>query len=383
MQKTMEDLFRFRDFHGMLTRPVLELVDRERLPGITQRILEINEGQSIRYIAAKPERTSHWGRHPTAFAYLRCMDGRVHLPTMTGLPMGLVKPFSAMGGRFEIWWPAFGKRMRNWVHTVEKKYGVACAVLVTYHYSASDPAGERHLGCRGWRYDTAAARAHAERLAHDIGDVFGAQVTPMVTGVETDARNLIFHGREGDVSGAMCIGRSDEEVQHAIAHAFPGMHPQVTSDLVPFLTGNAVRVAEHIDHPRHIEALGHQERIIAIGHGFDYWISEANLAVVVDDADPNLDVPIAAAGAIVAENIAGRLHAEGSQSEEALLLASVPYDTHGSEWNLSVKRAQGLCRYALENLPKEYAHILNGQRLRKLIGVTNEKTKLFEPIAFA
>ncbi|MBI2483517.1 hypothetical protein HYV74_05070 [Candidatus Uhrbacteria bacterium] len=384
MQQT-DALFYFRAREGKLTHPRPEFQDREHLPTIIQQILAINERQSRLYMEARPERRQHWCTYPTAFACIKCMDGRVHLPSITGLPMGLVKPFRAMGGRFEVWWPAFRKRMHNWVATVQRKYHlphipdcpVSCGVLVTYHYSASDPDGARHLGCRGWRYDTAAGRAHAERLARDIHDAFMGQAIPFVVGVETDSRSLIFHGTEGDVSGMDCVGKSEEEVRWNIVRAFPGVDTQVAHDLVPFLTGNARRVADQLTRPRETEALGHQERVIAIGHGFDYWISEENLAVVVDDADPNLDAPIAAAAAIVAENVAAR-----PVTEETLLLASVPYSVPGIEWNLSVMSAQGLCRYALEYLPKEFVHVFNGGRLRVLIGVTNEETKLLEPIAY-
>ena len=145
---------------------------------IHERILEINREQSARYVADDAARRRYWAKHSTFFAAVKCMDGRVLFPTMTKTPLGLVKPFRAIGGKFEVWWPSFLGRIRYWVATA-MTMGSRSFIFVTYHYSASDP----HLGCAGWTYDTAVARAHAEHLASSLAEVFAEQLTAVVEGV--------------------------------------------------------------------------------------------------------------------------------------------------------------------------------------------------------
>ncbi|MBI4142868.1 hypothetical protein HY480_03280 [Candidatus Uhrbacteria bacterium] len=337
---------------------------------IIDRIIAINGEESDRYVAADSARRRHWAKHPTGFAALKCMDGRVHVPTMTQTAIGLVKPFRAIGGRFELWWPAFAKRMWNWVKAVRDR-GDRCVVLVTYHYSASNP----HLGCAGWNHDTAAARAHAERLAAGFDRVFGEQVTAMVTGVETDRDILTLHGTHGDVSGAHLIGKSDGAAQAELAAAFPRMDDRALADCMPFLIGNAAHVAAVTEHPRKVSALDHDERVIAIGHGFDYWVAHRNVAVIVNDVDPNLDVPIETAARILERNLVTAV-----ADDDVLLLASVPYSTHGIERALAIERARGLNGFAQLVIRNRNPKLVDTGRLHALVGITFERTKRLEVI---
>ncbi|MDO8424917.1 MAG: hypothetical protein Q7T01_00125 [bacterium] len=368
-------LSHFDGFHGLVGRTVHTPNEVTHLPQIIQRILGMSGEQSLRYIAEIAARERHWQRHPTGFACIACMDGRVHLPTITRTAMGLVKPYRAMGGRFEIWWPAFAKRFTNWADAVLRHYGERCCVFVTYHHSASN---NRELGCAGWACDTVAARAHAEHLAADINEVYRDQVYAIVVGIETDRGILNLHGPRGTVTGAMQNGTSEDHVRMALRETFLGMPPRILEDIIPFVTGNAAYVTEHGPTPRPDDVLCHQELVIAVGHGFDYWISEANLAVAVDDADPNLDTPIATAAKIVANNLK-----RAGPKAEALLLASVPFERQGTPWNLAVKRAEGLGNFALECILASQPSLLDNGRLRVLIGVTSDQTKQLEPIAFA
>lgn len=340
---------------------------------IIDRIVAINVEESERYVAADSARRRHWAKHPTGFAALKCMDGRVHVPTMTRTAVGLVKPFRAMGGRFEMWWPAFAKRMWNWVKAVRDR-GDRCVVLVTYHYSA----GDTRLGCAGWSHDTAAARAHAERLAASIDRVFGEQVTPIVTGVETDRDILILHGPQGDVSGDQLIGASEGDVRSALASAFPMMDERTLEDCIPFLLGNAAHVADLTASPRQTIALRHDERVIAIGHGFDYWIALRNIAVIVNDVDPNLDVPIAIAAGIIEQNIA-----DAPAGDDAVVLASVPYSEYGIERDLAIERARGLLRFAQQVIREHKPRLAESGRLHPLVGITFERTKRLEIVELA
>jgi hypothetical protein len=85
--------------------------------------------------------------------------------------------------------------------------GRRCLALVTYHFSK----GDKHRGCAGHGYDTAAAREGACQLASQIEKVFGSNrssVYPIVVGIETDEDSLIFHGENDKVRLACGVNHS-------------------------------------------------------------------------------------------------------------------------------------------------------------------------------
>ena len=265
---------------------------------IHKSILAINDEQSAAYVADEAARRRHWAKHTTYFACIKCMDGRVDFPSMTNTPLGLVKPFRAIGGKFEVFWPSFLGRMHAWINSA-MAHGSRSCVLVTYHYSASDT----HLGCAGWKYDTASARAHAEKLRNELAYVFGEQLTAIVAGIETDVDIFTLHGDKGDVSGNTLQGKSENDIRAAIVSAFTNMPDDVVRDLIPFLKGNAEHISDLIAHPRAHEEKGHNERVVAVGQGFD-WLAKLNYALVINDSDPNLDESVRVAISIIVKNLA-------------------------------------------------------------------------------
>jgi hypothetical protein len=269
------------------SRARLVLFRGDRMTPLTFRLIGINDVESTAYLAAEAARRRYWAQHRTFLACVKCMDGRVLLPTMTGTPVGIVKPFRAAGGRFEAFWPSFLGRVRAWVDDA-MRHGSRASILLSYHHSASQPK----LGCAGWGYDTAAARGHAEHLRDELAYVFGEELVPLVIGIETDRDDITFHGTGGDVSGGALVGAGAEGVAAALSLAFPALPADVRGDLQPLLLGNARRVAALTATPRDLARLGHDERILAVGQGFD-WLAHENLALIVNDADPavRLDSP--------------------------------------------------------------------------------------------
>ncbi|MBI4142869.1 hypothetical protein HY480_03285 [Candidatus Uhrbacteria bacterium] len=336
---------------------------------IHQRIIEINRDQSTRYIADDAARRRYWAQHPTFFAAVKCMDGRVLFPTMTRTPLGLVKPFRAIGGKFEIWWPSFLGRMRHWVDTA-MGMGSRSFVFVTYHFSASDP----HLGCAGWAYDVTAARAHAMNLARALEEVFGEQLTAVVTAIETDHDTLILHGPEGDVSGSACMGKSTDDIRTLFRSAFPNMVPEVIEDLIPFLRGNAAHVADLTAHPRALTARGHNERVIALGQGFN-WLAQANLALIINDADPDLNHSIRVAAGIIEKNLAG-----APTGDDATVLTCVTYREPGMDERQACARSRGLREFAVRVIRASHPQFLASGRLHTMAAVVWEPSKRLEVI---
>lgn len=337
---------------------------------IIDRVSAINAWASAQYAEAETARERYWASHSTLVACVKCMDGRVHFPVMTGTPVGVVKPFRAIGGAYQVWWPAFWKRFERWVDAAVRRGSRSC-IFVSYHFSGSDT----HLGCAGWAYDTTAARAHAMRLAADLTEVYGEQLTTIVTGVETDRDELMLHGAEGDVRGSALIGQPIETVRANIRKAFPAMPNAVLEDIIPFMMGNAEHVAARIANPRSVEALGHDERIIALGIGFD-WLAQSNLALIINDADPCLDVAVATAASIIEKNLARAI-----PGDDAVLFTSVQYEKPGRSYRAAVARARGLSEFAWKIIAARMPALAASGRLKSLVGVTFEPSKTLEVIS--
>jgi len=336
---------------------------------IHQKILAVNAQQSEKYVADESARRRYWAKHPTFFACIKCMDGRVLFPSMTNTPIGIVKPFRAIGGKFHIWWPSFVGRVRRWIE-MAMSHGSRSCIFVTYHFSASDT----HLGCAGWKYDTAAARAHAERLQKDLSEVFGEQLTAIVAGVETDRDTFILHGSAGDVAGDTLIGKSEEEILRLILQAFPGINSGVATDLVPFMKGNRDHIQELMQQPRDLKALGHNERIIAVGQGF-HWLAEINSALIINDADPNLADSIRVAASLIEKNLA-----EAPPGDDATIFTCIPYTQPGTDYRQAVARARGLKTFT-EGVVREYfPNLLARNRLHSMAAVIWEPSKRIEVV---
>ena len=340
------------------------LFPHSRMEPIHQRIIAINKEESERYVASEAERLRYWAKHPTFFACIKCMDGRVSIPLMTKTPIGIVKPFRAIGGKFDIWWPTFLGRISHWTDRAISQ-GSRTFVFVSYHYSASDI----HLGCAGWKYDTKAARNHAEYLKKELEFVFGEEITAMTTGVETDHDLLTLHGPNGDLSGEMLIGKSDQDIQDMIARHFPMMSQEMIRDLVPFLRGNAERISELRKYPRKPEQLEHNERIIAIGQGFD-WLVEENLALIINDADPNLAESIRVAGSLIEKNLRN-----APAGDDATIFTNIQYRKSGMDKRQAIARARGLRLFAEKVLHDAYPELMRSGRCHSLSSIMWEPSK--------
>lgn len=336
---------------------------------IQERIIAINTEQSLHYVADEAARHRYWAKHPTFFACIKCMDGRVLFSSMTKTPVGIVKPFRAIGGKFEIWWPSFLGRVRHWIEKAVS-IGSRSFIFVTYHFSASDA----HLGCAGWKYDTVSARSHAERLQKALAFVFGEQLTAVIAGVETDRDILILHGQQGDVSGESVIGKSNEEIRIAIAAAFPSMDPQAVEDLIPFLKGNAERVQELTVDQRNLEEKGHNERVVAIGQGFD-WLAQENLALIINDADPNLADSVRVAASLIKKNLS-----EGPAGDDATIFTCIPYREPGMDYRQAVARAKGLQYFTEQVIQEAFPELRSSGRLHSMAAVMWEPNKKIEVV---
>lgn len=341
-------------------------------------LLEHNRKQSEEF--ANPDamllRRQYRSKHPTEIAALKCMDGRLHLPLMTEVPLGVIQPFRNIGGQFELGWPFFGILMKEWVD-----YAVSrardCIVLVTYHYSQSD----KHLGCKGFGYDTEAARTFTANLKIQFERVFGVQhsvVYPIHVGIETDEDALVLHGKNGASLDLALEKAPDEEVLRIkLQKLFPDMQRVMVEDLLPLVLGNIRHIAKVRESKRPVEDIDHKEQILGIGRGFD-WLHLHNKALLIGPFSYNLKEPIAKAAGILLDNIK---KGQTPKEEGVVLMASAVYrEEVGIERQLAYEKAISLARLGCETISNEVPDLV--PHLNVLVGIVDLNTRAFTRIPF-
>lgn len=344
---------------------------------INARVIALYKNQSALYLRDEVDRLRYFKRHPTFFACLKCMDGRVEFPSMTKSARGLVKPYRAVGGKFEMFWPAFQNSIAFWMKQAIMHAAHSC-VFVTSHICSL----KRELGCKGWNYDAAAARAHMERLSVEMTEDFGEQLVAIPTTVDTAFDNLILHGPRGDISGESLAGHDIDSIPSAIRQVFPNMPSQVIADLAPFLLGNATRVAELKTNPRSIHQLEHDECIIAIGEGFD-GLATDNFAFMNSDVNPNLDSALVLAAKMIEKKIINRPPNDQAAiftniffANSRGILASLP----GMDKRCAIRRSRGLQEFAQMHVRKHCPGLWESGRLHFLTAITREPTRELEVV---
>src|SRR3989338_5682408 len=130
-------------------------------------LLALNKCHSTLFVNSARERKHYRAIHKTEIGALKCMDGRIHLPTMTKSPLGIIQPWRNLGGRFDLGWPNFQSSIANWV-SYAVDHGRDCLLLVTYHFSR----GDTHRGCRGFNYDKVLAQHETAQLVDQFDHVY-------------------------------------------------------------------------------------------------------------------------------------------------------------------------------------------------------------------
>jgi hypothetical protein len=308
-------------------------------------------GNAFRSPEAWLSRERYLAEHPTAIAVLKCMDGRINIPVATNTPTGILMPFRNLGGIFDLGWPHLGEVLSHHVLRMTST-GRRVLVLITYHWSKSDP----RRGCAGFNYDTAAAMAHTHDIRRQVEHIFGSghgTVYPLVCGFETDDESLIIHGADDAVLDLADFSMADAStLEPRLAALLPDMSTQMCADLLPLLHGNL----EHIDYVREqarrqerMLDVEHREWMICLGRGFDF-LHTPNVALIIGPYSPDLADPLRKAAGIIENNMkAGRIPDDGF-----LLLASVPYDEIGVDRARAELKAHFLSHFAADVLRNEF-----------------------------
>lgn len=319
-----------------------------------EKIITINRKHAAEFDAPETAlaRRLYRAQHPTEIGVFKCMDGRLHLPVMTNTAIGIMQPWRNLGGKFNLGWPGLLYTVREWVNYSMYK-GRNCMPVVTYHFSR----GDEHRGCKGFNYDTDAARTFSHNLKEQFDRVFGkGPVYAVQMGIETDLEALILHGDNGEVIDLSEVtSASEDNLTALITKLYPNMPQVMQSDLLPVVQGNIAHIAEIKAGNRPIAEAEHQEWVLGIGRGFD-WLHEINTALLIGPYDPRLWNTITVGAKLLLDNIqSGRI----DPKQGVVLLTSAPYrEPIGANRNLAEEKSHFLQDFATEVITKEVPDLL-------------------------
>jgi hypothetical protein len=334
-------------------------------------LLELNREQSRAFVEPGNElaRKQYRSKHPTEIGVLKCMDGRLHLPVMTNTELGIIQPWRNLGGKFDLGWKPFGLLIKEWVDYAVSR-GRDVNVLITYHYAR----GDKHRGCRGFGYDTEAAKAFTADLKKQFDRVFGRRVVyANQVGVETDLDALILHGENGEVVDLAELHETSSEVlSKMLWQLYPSMPERLVRDFLPLVEGNIAHIAEIQGSNRAIADAEHKEWVLGIGRGFD-WLHEINTALIVGPFDPDLANAIETAAGIIKGNLdAGRI----SKDRGIVLMTSSPYRNEGPERTLAEEHTKFLTRFTLDIIKNKIPELV--PYLKHITATTNMNSRALD-----
>jgi hypothetical protein len=347
-----------------------------------EELLSLNEQRSAEYRSpqANNVRELYRNQHPTKIFALKCMDGRLNLSVMTGIPLGSIEPFRNIGGIFSLGWPFFGILMRMRIHSALKK-GRPSMVIISYHYSKSEP----HLGCRGHNYDKHAAQKEAEKLLAQFNRVYGESsqaFCAFVVGIETDEDTLILHGSNGDVLDVgTLIDSSEDDCKKSIRKLFPLMSEQHVHDLVPLVHGNAQWTKKVRETHRPVESLDHCENVLCLGRGFD-WLHKPNKAIIIGPYSSDLAKPMSVGAGIILGNLrSGRV----SKDDGIVLMAAALHEEAGDDHATAVEKALDQAQTGLRAIHDQVPELLSNEFWPKfdvIVGTVDKNTRYFQVVPF-
>jgi Carboxysome Shell Carbonic Anhydrase len=303
---------------------------------------------------------------------LKCGDGRVHLPLVTGMPIGFIQPIRSLGGIFSTGWFALSERL---CQIVEEAIDQALRnlFLVVYHYSESD---DKTLGCRGAGYSKDTAMEHTMRFVHEAELLFGIghdQVEIMPLGLETDMDALVFHDRKGDKKLEILrfVNEDETTVREEIRALCPERPKKIVNCLTELAMGNIAHIRDLQMRPRVNERNDHHEQVVGIGTGFQ-GIHVINRMVIVSPLVPDLPNSIGMAADILRENFeTGRI-----TKPEGVLFSNIGYSKPGLRREAAVAQSLYLAREAREVSNQRLPQFEGG--MQELTCVTNLETLKLE-----
>ena len=336
---------------------------------LKEKILAMNAERSRLFQETNHERRNYRREHPIEIAVTMCMDGRVNLTVVCELPVGIISPFRNIGGRYDLGWPLL-RHSFNELECYAYKKRRPMLLIITYHWSK----GDEHRGCAGFKYNKANAIAFMKEFKAQVDHCYGSRVHTILMGLETDSDALMVHGDNGrvlDMSEKNGVSVSD--LQGDLAALFPLMPEQVRMDVASLLFGNTKHIAKVRAERRRLNEFKHNERVLAIGQGFD-WLRNDNFALIIGPCDPVLDQPI-----VIATTIIHRNWKEKRIPEGGVLLVSTPF-RKWEDRSGAVEQSRYLVNLAMRCIAEQVPDMANF--FEPLVGVLDLETRAFEAIEF-
>lgn len=333
---------------------------------LIREILDMNHQSAVEYFENADAREDYMDAHPTEYGALKCMDGRIHIPRITRLPPGLIKPWRNVGGQYNVGWPMMRASLNEWERTANKRRHPVL-LLITYHWSEGDP----HRGCKGFNYNREAAYAYMEDTKAQVLRAYKGRIWPVVMGVETDHDIITLHGNRGRM---LCMAdiaaeATDSFLDPIVADLLEDFPVDVRKDINPLLLGNARHILDPRIQNRSVTDFKHCERVLAIGQGFD-WLRKHNFALIIGPCDPGLHKPILTAAAIIYDNFK-----QGRIPRGGVLLVSTPYQ-HKEDREGAVEQSKFLAQFAMEYIREELPEMEGF--FEPLVGVLRLSKRRFE-----
>ena len=336
---------------------------------LKEKILSMNVERSRLFQETNHERRNYRRKHPTEIAATMCMDGRVNLTVVCELPAGIISPFRNIGGRYDLGWPLL-RHSFNELECYAYKKRRPMLLIITYHWSK----GDEHRGCAGFKYNKANAIAFMKEFKAQVDHCYGSRVHTILMGLETDSDALMVHGDNGHVLDmSEKNGVSVPDLQGDLATLFPLMPEQVRMDVASLLFGNTKHIAKVRAERRRLNEFKHNERVLAIGQGFD-WLRNDNFALIIGPCDPVLDQPI-----VIATTIIHRNWKEKRIPEGGVLLVSTPF-RKWEDRSGAVEQSRYLVNLAMRCIAEQVPDMANF--FEPLVGVLDLETRAFEAIEF-
>lgn len=341
---------------------------------IFDSFLQYNKQQSAKF--TEPEqvlrRMQYRAKYPVQISATKCMDGRVNISDATMTPVGIIQPFSTLGGKFEVG-SHFSDVLLEQIIPATKE-GRDSIVLVTYHWSR----GLKERGCKGFHCEVDHAKDYTKGIIRDIEIMFGRAhevVYPIQVGIETDEDALVLHGSNGETFDLSTATSGDpDSLRSALRRLFPDMNGHMIESLIPLCVGNIQHISEIRAANRPISDLEHKENILGLGRGFD-GSHQVNQMLIVGPYSFDLVEPIVVAGKLLLDNIrSGRI----SDKDGVALITAATYDEIGPYEMKAMLKARDLASFALRTLEQNVSELMPYLDVRS--GVVYKNTRLFTPI---
>lgn len=335
---------------------------------------DLNRQYSEEFINGMSLRNSYWQKHPTNICAFKCMDGRIHIPMMTNIPLGIIKSYRNIGGKFNFGWTYLGENFKDWIEDGISE-GRKSLALLTYHFSKGDP----RRGCSAFLCDQDAIKSTVDLYDQAVrfGEPVSNDVFLIVVGIETDTDSLIFHPQDpnsGEVFTCSAETPSDAAfLMGVIDSLYPDMDIGVRRDLLPLMQGNIAHIKDVKAKGRELTDMKHKEWVLLIGDAD--WLHVPNTAIMIGTFGQGLTIPLTKAIDIIQNSMAsGQINNDGF-----LVLSSAYFKKEGIDKNRAKEAALWSLLRAKEVLGNNnYSDLLPRARFRATI--VPESTRLMEQL---